>query len=188
MPISVVQTSALDERPRSEVVVPLSIDPMTSPDNDPTARLSRTAELHRLIYDSAAELTRLHGRPFTMDGHLVGALGEVAALHLFDLILERGSNEGFDARTTNGRRVEIKATGNSKGEVRVYATSNTHADDLIVLVLQADGAVEVIYDGPFETVAPFIGKVGNSGQGPLRLSVCRREQTNVDSSQRVPRR
>jgi hypothetical protein len=47
---------------------------------------------------------------FTPDGHLVGSIGESLAAYMFDLGLMPASDRGFDARSTAGLTVEIKAT------------------------------------------------------------------------------
>ncbi len=70
------------------------------------------ADLHRVV--EALEL--LHpGRKFTADGHLVGSLGEVAAVAMFDLTSHNASNKGCDAIAADGRTVDIKATYATKG-------------------------------------------------------------------------
>ena len=50
------------------------------------------------------------GRKFTLDGHLVGRVGEVVATYMFDLELNPASTHGHDARAHDGRQVEIKLT------------------------------------------------------------------------------
>jgi len=49
-------------------------------------------------------------RPFTVDGHLLGTLGEVFAAQQFGLTLNENSvKEGFDA-TKEGKKYQIKTT------------------------------------------------------------------------------
>ena len=49
-------------------------------------------------------------RPFTLDGHLLGTLGEVFAAQQFGLTLNENSvREGFDA-TKEGKKYQIKTT------------------------------------------------------------------------------
>jgi hypothetical protein len=50
------------------------------------------------------------GRKFTLDGHLVGSIGEVVAAYMFNLKLTPASTTGHDAYAVDGRRVEIKLT------------------------------------------------------------------------------
>ena len=81
-------------------------------------------------------------RPFTPDGHLVGSIGEVVAADTYDLILEKCSNPGFDAKTRTGRSVEIKLTGGDS--VSVSSDCNP-PDFLIVLKLITKTGFSEIY-------------------------------------------
>lgn len=72
---------------------------------------ARTAALVEQLHAVVAELEVMHpGRKFPLDGHLVGSLGEAAAEALFAIELVRGSTAGHDALTSDGSKVEIKAT------------------------------------------------------------------------------
>jgi hypothetical protein len=65
----------------------------------------------KLIYQAERELEGMFPvRPFTPDGHMVGSLGECLVADAYDLELMPPSNLGYDARTRNGKRIEIKAT------------------------------------------------------------------------------
>ena len=59
-------------------------------------------------------IERLHeafpSRTFTIDGRLVGDIGEVIAELEYDLTLDEVSVPNHDAQMLNGRRVQIKAT------------------------------------------------------------------------------
>ena len=64
------------------------------------------------LFRTVQALNRIYpDRPFTPDGHLVGSIGEVVAADTYGLILEKCSNEGFDAKAKGGQTVEIKLTG-----------------------------------------------------------------------------
>ncbi len=67
------------------------------------------------LYAASGRLEALFpGRKFTLDGHLVGSVGEVIAAYMFDLDLARASSQGHDAFAPDRRQVEIKLTqGNS---------------------------------------------------------------------------
>ena len=49
-------------------------------------------------------------RKFTIDGRLVGDIGEIIAALEYDVILDDVAQADHDGRTTDGRRVQIKAT------------------------------------------------------------------------------
>jgi hypothetical protein len=71
-------------------------------------------EVKRLLEDLCAASERLEalfpGRKFTLDGHLVGSIGEAVVAYMFDLNLARSSSQGHDAYAPDGRQVEIKFT------------------------------------------------------------------------------
>ena len=50
------------------------------------------------------------GRKFTIDSRLVGDIGEVIAEREFELTLDEVSRKGHDAKTADGRDVQVKAT------------------------------------------------------------------------------
>ena len=149
-----------------------------------TAALVR--DLHRVV----ESLEALHvGRKFTPDGHLVGSLGEVAALALFDITLHTSSNKGCDAFTPNGRMVEIKATYGADG-VNVRRSSNGIADDLLVLQLSKHGGVVIVFNGPYSVAHTLIvdKKDTSNGQVQMRLSRLRALNRTVPDAERVPAR
>ena len=98
---------------------------------DPTIHIP---ELVRRLYGIVAEFeAHFPGRPFTPDGHLVGSIGEVLAAHRYHLKLLPCSTEGHDARTAEGRLVQIKATQGSSVAMR------SSCEHLIVLRILRTG-------------------------------------------------
>lgn len=75
-----------------------------------------------MIRDSLMELFRIvnhlenvyaeHGRKFTIDGHLIGSIGEVLAAEAYNLKLAENSTPVYDAETRDAsqKKVQIKAT------------------------------------------------------------------------------
>jgi hypothetical protein len=67
-----------------------------------------------LVKDLYAVVARLEslfpGRRFTLDGHLVGSIGEVLAAARYGLELLPPSTKRHDARARDGRLVQVKAT------------------------------------------------------------------------------
>jgi len=118
------------------------------------------------------ELNRLFpGRRFTPDGHLMGSIGEVAAEYIYDLILERCSNPAFDARTRDGKTVQIKLTG-PNGRSYGIRWSNSRLvstpDILLGLKLEPAGFRE-IYNGPFPV--DLLEDKGDTSNGQINLSL-----------------
>lgn len=90
------------------------------------------------------------GRSFTLDGHLVGSVGELIAAEQYDLRLEKPSNAGFDAKglLSNGSspRVEIKV---SQGTQFAFRHEDPMCDEVIALTLDfAAGDWRTVYRGP----------------------------------------
>lgn len=150
----------------------------------------RTAELVAELHAITAELESLYpGRRFTPDGHLVGSLGEVTAADLFNITRRPASTTGHDAVTSDGRRVEIKATYGNRG-IGIRATSFDNAALLVVLRLPKSPAddVEIVYNGPFATVREVLGPVQSNGASRISLSRLRMLQASVAPADQVPSR
>jgi hypothetical protein len=100
------------------------------------------------LYEIVEELNKLFpDHPFTPDGHLVGSIGEVIAADTYDLTREKCSNPGFDARTPEGKTVEIKLTGGDS--VSVSSDCDPPPVFLIVLKLDTNIGFTEIYNGEF---------------------------------------
>lgn len=105
------------------------------------------------------------GRKFTLDGHLVGSIGEVVAAYMFNLELTPGSTMGHDAKAPDGRSVEIKFTqGRSVG-------MRHEPEHLIVLHRPKGGPVRIVYNGPGAQVWNAAGKMQKNGQRQISLAV-----------------
>jgi hypothetical protein len=146
----------------------------------------RIRELIRQQFATAAELTRLTGRPFTLDGHAVGSAGEVLASARFGLTLLPPSSKGIDATAPDGRSVEIKATGGARGVA--LRGLQPLADHLLVLTISAEGQEAVIYNGPAAPVWDAITHkaIPDNGQRGISLSRLRELQQTVLAEQMLP--
>ncbi len=118
------------------------------------------------------------GRRFTLDGHLLGSIGEVLAAFAFDLCLERPSKKGHDARTKEGKKVQIKLTA-----VDSNVALNDEPDFLIALQL-TDERLEIVYNGPGGIVWKNCGKPQKNNQRSISLHKLRRLNEGVTS--RIP--
>ena len=104
------------------------------------------------------------GRKFTLDGHLVGSIGEVVAAYIFDLDLNPASTLGHDARSQDGRNVEIKLTQGRGVAIR------HEPEHLIVLHRPKGGPMRVVYNGPGAPVWAAARAKQNNGQRPISLA------------------
>ena len=137
------------------------------------SRKSQMPSLIRQLYGVVARLEAEFGRKFTPDGHLVGSIGEVIGAAHFGLTLHAPSHEGHDARASNGREVEIKATQGSSVALR------SRPEHLIVLKLTKQGDYDVIYNGPGEGPWNASGPMGTNGQRRVSLAKLRSLMKNV---------
>jgi hypothetical protein len=113
-------------------------------------------ELPKLLNDLYAIVEKMEtlapGRKFTPDGHLVGSIGEAVAAYAYDLELLSQSEKQHDAKTPDGRFVQIKMTQGSR-----IAISYT-CDLLLVLQLDRKQGFIEIYNGPGQRVWNVIGE------------------------------
>ena len=114
------------------------------------------------------------GRKFTIDGHLVGSIGEVIVAEHYGLELLRNSTETHDAVSTEGKYIQIKAT-----QINRIAISS-EPDYLIVIKLFSDGTWEEVYNGPGKPVWDNAGKMQKNGQRPISLTKMRNLMSSVD--------
>lgn len=109
------------------------------------------------MYKAVGELeARYPERKFTLDGHLVGSIGEVVAAEAFNLTLYPMSHAGHDAWDVNGP-VQVKMTAGTS--IAMYDCCVR----LIVLKVISPQEAEVLYDGPGEPVWNNAGKFRRMG-------------------------
>ena len=134
------------------------------------------------LYKITNELEQAYpGRKFTVDGHLVGSIGEVIVAEHYGLSLLPNSTKTHDAVSKEGKQVQIKAT-----QVKSIAISS-EPDYLIVIRLLSDGSWEEIYNGPGKAAWDSAGKMQKNGQRPISLSKLRNLMDSVDINDKIAR-
>ena len=98
----------------------------------------RVQELISIVRELEADFP---GRHFTLDGHLVGSIGEVMAAYYYGIELYKASVIAHDGEI-NGRKVQVKITQQDNVVI------NHEPEYLIVLYLKKDGQVFEVYNGP----------------------------------------
>ncbi|WP_299809800.1 hypothetical protein [uncultured Roseibium sp.] len=117
------------------------------------------------LYTASDGLERMFpGRKFTLDGHLVGSIGEVLAAYMFDLELNPASTLGHDATARDSRNVEIKLTQGSSVAIR------HEPEHLIVLHRPKNAQVRVVYNGPGSVVWSAAGTMQKNGQRSISIA------------------
>lgn len=118
-----------------------SSDPITIPDAVKQL-LGIVQRLHRAFPHKA----------FTLDGRLVGDLGEVLVEQVYDLTLLEGLQKHYDAKTPDGKHVQIKATMKANVTFPVDHTP----DYYLAVKIHPDGRLEEIFNGPGSIVRALI--------------------------------
>lgn len=85
---------------------------------------------------------------YTLDGNLVGDIGEALAVELFGIrLVSNKSTPGIDGRSPCGKTVQVKATGRGLGPA--FRRVETRADHLLFFDLDFDRCKgTVFYNGP----------------------------------------
>ena len=134
------------------------------------------------LYTIANELESSYpGRKFTIDGHLVGSIGEVIVAEHYGLELLRNSTETHDAVSADGKYVQIKATQINRSAI------SSEPDYLRVIKIFSDGSWEEVYNGPGKPVWDNAGKMQKNGQRPVSLSKLRSLMISVDKKDTIAR-
>jgi len=133
------------------------------------------------LYKSTSRLEAIFpGRKFTLDGHLVGSIGEVIAAYMFDLELNAASTMGHDAVCQAGRCIEIKFTQSRSVAIR------HQPEHLLVLHRPPGGPVQVVYNGPGHLAWAAAGRPQSNGQSPISLSRLRALDREIPEALRLP--
>ena len=132
------------------------------------------------LYKITNELESAYpGRKFTIDGYLVGSIGEVVVAEHYGLALLPNSTKTHDAVTKGGRLVQIKAT-----QVQGISISS-EPDYLIAIKLFSDGSWEEAYNGPGKPVWNNAGKMQKNGQRPISLSKLKKLMIGVEKEEKI---
>lgn len=122
---------------------------------------------------------------FTLDGNLIGDIGEAVAAELFGLKLSSRNGTGIDGHAPDGRSVQVKATGTNRGPA--FRMVDTRADHLLFLVFDLENLKgEVVYNGPEEPVIKYLPTTW-TGQKTVPMSRIKSADAQVGEDDRLPR-
>ena len=138
------------------------------------------AQKIRELYAITTELESLYpGRKFTIDGHLVGSIGEVLVAERYGLTLLPNSSQTHDAKAEDGRLVQIKATQTKRIAI------SSEPEYLIVIQIYEDGTWVEIYNGPGNLAWEAAGKIQKNGQRPISVAKLKTLMKSVSDFQRI---
>ena len=131
-----------------------------------------------------------YNRKFTIDGHLIGSIGEVIVAEAFDLELEKNSTPVIDAHTKDGtnRTVQIKATQIDRVSFSSKHENEDAPDQVIVISIDKAGNWTLEYNGPGKLVYENLCKPQKNGQSQVSLTKLRRLMAEVPKEQQLAMR
>lgn len=141
----------------------------------------------RELFGVAKKLGDVTGRPFPLDGHTLGSIGEVYAAIFYGVELYRPGHRIHDGKW-NGKNVQIKATQRNN---TTYVKGETEL--LLVLQIMENGDFEEIYNGdgkrPWSLLNRF-GKPRNTdrvGDKIIPLNQLRALNKTIKQGDKIPR-
>ena len=138
-----------------------------------------------LIFEGISKLkAQFPDKAFTIDGRLVGDIGEVIAALEYDVKLYDVQTPAHDGETSDGRKVQVKAT--FKDRLTMTAVPELY----LGLKLSQDGAHREVYNGPGVLISEKFAHRSGLGERQLSFSITALEQLShsVPAQERVRRR
>ena len=118
------------------------------------------------------------GRHFTLDGHLIGSIGEVLAAYYYGIELYNASTAKHDGIVDN-REVQIKIIQQDNVSI------SNEPDYLIVMYLTKDGHVYEVYNGPGEIPWKTASKTDSHNNRHIRVNKLMDIDTLVKEKDRI---
>lgn len=151
---------------------------------------SAVPEAMRQILAAIQQLSNAYPhKKFTIDGRLLGDIGEVLCEDVYDLKLFGDVQRHHDATCSDDRKVQIKATmGGGKTKFLTFPAHHV-PDYLLGVLIKADGTFEEIFNGPGRIAAKAIANRSvprNFSLHCVSLSRLRELQKEVAKEDRIP--
>ena len=127
-------------------------------------------------------------KKFTLDGRLVGDIGEILAAEKYLIELNEGLTKHHDAICIDGtnRKVQIKAT---MKESLTFPCDHV-PDNLLGIKIHKDGSIEEIYNGPGDKVKELIikWKISKTNLHLIPIKKLKILNKEIIDTQRIPER
>lgn len=122
-------------------------------------------------------------KKFTLDGRLVGDIGEILVSEAYDVTLFDGLEKHHDGKTTDGRLVQIKAT---MKEALTFPADHI-PDFYLGIKIKEDGTFVEIFNGPGDVVHAAIANRSHPKNNLHSISVATLAKLNetVESEKRI---
>lgn len=124
-----------------------------------------------------------HNRHFTLDGHLLGSIGEVYATERYGIELTKSSSECHDGTTKDERKRDVQIKVTQRNTIGL----SSEPKYLIVLRIDERGSFEEVFNGPGDIVWELVKdkKLPKNGQYQISLSKLRALNENVALEDRI---
>ncbi len=124
-----------------------------------------------------------HNRHFTLDGHLLGSIGEVYATERYGIELTKSSSECHDGTTKDERKRDVQIKVTQRNTIGL----SSEPKYLIVLRIDERGSFEEVFNGPGDIVWELVKdkKLPKNGQYQISLSKLRTLNKNVALEDRI---
>lgn len=129
-----------------------------------------------------------YNRKFTIDGHLIGSIGEVIVADAFDLELAPTGNALYDAwtKTKPKKTVQIKTTQIDRVSFSKITDTDDAPDYIIVIQIDKTGEWQLAFNGPGKLVYENIGKPQKNGQSQISVNKLRNLIEKAKKSEQIP--
>lgn len=150
-------------------------------------------EVSEIIRNLLAETKRLQdlfkhaNKKFTLDGRLVGDIGEVLSELKYDIKLYTDLREGYDAETPDGKKVQIKAT--MQNSLCFPCETSKIPDYYLGIKINPDASITEIFNGKGETIAKGINrKPTSNGLHSININSLLKLNGLVEKTDKIPLR
>ena len=117
-------------------------------------------------------------RHFTLDGHLVGSIGEVLASYYYGIDLSRSGSKVHDG-SVDGKLVQIKVT---QGRAVVIKDK---PEFLLVLLIKENGDICEVYNGPGDIAFEVASKQDGYNHHHMQVSSLIKQSKKVGEDLRL---
>jgi hypothetical protein len=120
---------------------------------------------------------------FTLDGKLIGDIGEAIAIADYGLIKLKEGSKLHDFKTADGRLVQVKTTQQHKAGTGVgLGLKKESFEHLIVIQLSEEGTYRILFDGP----GRYVDEARRHRSSPsLTVSQLKKLNDKVNKNERV---
>lgn len=148
-------------------------------------KLEKLKDEIKTLHESVKRLNSLFPKKkFTLDGRLVGDLGEMVAEIIYDIEVYDKIVHYYDAECNDGRRIQIKTT------FKQHLTFNHNPDYFLGLKFFPNGDFEEVYNGPSNNIYEYYKHRKGIGTNLLSfpVSILKNLSESIPKEERIPKR